>query len=157
MDAPDDWPVEGHGKGAGWLTVQDFGRGYSQMHADEAVLNHLSERIIGCAFMVANGLGRGFLEKVYENALALELRSHGMTAGQQHGIAVKYNGVTVGQYTADLLVEEAILVEIKSTKAIDPAHLAQCRHYLKATGLRLCLLINFGPPRVEIKRIVLNL
>ncbi len=127
------------------------------MYADEAVLNQLSERIIGCAFTVANTLGSGFLEKVYENALTLELRNRGVAAEQQRGVVVLYNGEPIGQYSADILVEEAIIIEVKATRAVEPGHLAQCRNYLKATGLRLCLLINFGGPRVEVRRVVLNL
>jgi GxxExxY protein len=127
------------------------------MYADEAELNRLSERIIGCAFAVANTLGVGFAEKVYENALTLELRQDAMRAEQQRGIIVLYNGLIVGQYAADILVEEAVIIEVKATRTTDPGHLAQCRNYLKATGLRLCLLINFGGPRVEVRRVVLSL
>ena len=126
------------------------------MYADKGDLNRLSERIIGCAFAVANTLGPGFLEKVYENALTLELRSYRIAVVQQRGIVVMYRGSIVGEFTADLLVEEAIIVEVKATKALDPVQLAQCRNYLTATGLHLCLLINFGAPRVEVRRIVLN-
>jgi len=117
-------------------------------------LNAITERIIGCAFTVGNGLGAGFLEKVYENALAHELRKAGMVVEQQKQIAVFYDNVEVGHYVADLLVERAVLVEIKTVKAFDDVHLAQCLNYLKATNLRLCLLINFATPKVQIKRIV---
>ena len=81
------------------------------MYADEGVLKGLSERIIGGAFAVANGLGPGFLEKVYENALAFELRSHGLIVEQQRGIVVRHRSTDVGQYTADLLIEDAVIVE----------------------------------------------
>ena len=125
------------------------------MNTDKASLPHeLSERIIGCAFAVSNTLGVGFLEKVYENALAHELRRGGLTVFQQHAVAVHYDGVVVGTYAADLLVEDAILVELKAVKALDAIHSAQCLNYLKATNLRLCLLLNFGTPRMEIKRLV---
>jgi GxxExxY protein len=117
-------------------------------------LNDLSERVIGCAFTVANTLGAGFLEKVYENALAHELRKACLKTEQQRGIAVYYDGVVVGEYAADLFVEELLLVELKAAKALDEIHLAQCLNYLKATGLTLCLLINFGTPKVEVKRVV---
>ena len=123
------------------------------MHADEAETNQLSERIIGAAFQVLNTLGAGFLEKVYENALAHELRKAGLTVAQQHGITVTYDGVVVGEYAVDLLVEGTIIVELKAIKALDNAHTAQCLNYLKATGLHLCLLLNFGKPRLEIHRI----
>jgi len=126
------------------------------MHADEGGLNRVSERIIGCAFVVADALGQGFPEKVYENALAVEIRSFGLAVEQRFGIVVKYRDTVVGQYFADTLVENSIIVELKATKSLDPFQSAQCRNYLKATGLRLCLLINFGGPRVEVKRIVMN-
>jgi GxxExxY protein len=127
------------------------------MNANEERLNKLSKQIIGCAFAVANALGQGFLEKVYENSLALELRSRGIGVDQQHDVIVKYRATEVGHYTVDIIVENAIIIELKAAKSIDPAHTAQCLNYLKATGLRMCLLINFGGPRVEVKRIVLNL
>jgi GxxExxY protein len=119
-------------------------------------LNEITERIIGCAFTVGNNLGCGFLEKVYENALGYELRSAGFLAEQQYGIEVKYKGVVVGQFFADILVEERILVELKAVRALDEMHFAQCLNYLKATGLTVCLLINFGNAKVEFKRVVRN-
>ena len=125
------------------------------MNAD--MLNALSERIIGCAFTVANGLGSGFLEKVYENALAHELRKAGLTVAQQQGVSVIYDDVIVGEYAADLLVEAAVIVELKAVRALDDVHQAQCMNYLRATGMHLCLLLNFGKPRLEIRRIVHNL
>ncbi len=123
-------------------------------HADRDGLNDLSGRVIGCALAVLNTLGAGFLEKVYENALAYELRGAGFAVAQQSGIRVRYNGVVVGEYFADLLVEDALLVELKTVKALDDLHRMQCVNYLKATGLVLCLLLNFGKPRLEIKRVV---
>ena len=125
------------------------------MNAD--MLNALSERIIGCAFAVANGLGSGFLEKVYENALAHELRKAGLRVAQQQGVSVTYDDVIVGEYAADLLVEAAVVVELKAVRALDDIHQAQCMNYLRATGMHLCLLLNFGRPRLEIRRIVHNL
>ena len=95
------------------------------------------------------------MEKVYENALAHEIRKVGLRVVQQRPIQVWYDGIIAGEYFADLLVEDCIVVELKTVKAMDEAHWAQCLNYLKATGLRLCLLINFGQPRVEIKRIAL--
>ena len=124
------------------------------MHTDRASLNDLSARIIGCAFIVANTLGSGFLEKVYENALAHELRKAGIDAIQQHDITVLYDGVTVGWYMADLLVGDSVLVELKAVNPLTAVHGAQCLNYLKATGLTLCLLFNFGSPRLEIKRLI---
>ncbi|MFH0981742.1 MAG: GxxExxY protein [Planctomycetota bacterium] len=126
------------------------------MNADERrlELNKITERVIGCAYTVGETLGCGFLEKVYENALAHELRKAGLRAKQQQAIEVWYDGVVVGEYVADMLVEEGVLLELKAVKAFDDVHMAQCLNYLKATKLSVCLLINFGNPQVEIKRIV---
>ena len=117
-------------------------------------LNPITEKIIGCCYKVSNTLGCGFLEKVYENALGIEIRNTGLKAEQQHSLQVFYNGAIVGDYIADMVVEDCVLVELKAVKALDDVHKAQCINYLKATSLRLCLLINFGNPRVEIKRII---
>ncbi len=118
-------------------------------------LNPISERIIGCAFTVSNSLGAGFLEKVYENALAHEMRKHGLKVSQQATITVIYDGIEVGRYDADLLVEEKIIVELKAVREMNDIFRAQCINYLRATGLWMCLLINFGNPKVEVKRIVI--
>src|SRR5690348_8538844 len=123
------------------------------MNTNRDIANDLSNRIIGCALLVSNKLGTGFLEKVYENALAYELRKAGLTV-QQHNVAVHYDDVVVGVYTADLLVENVVLVELKAVQALDAFHKAQCMNYLKATGLWLCLLLNFGRSRLEIKRLI---
>ncbi len=117
-------------------------------------LNQLTERVIGCAYQVSNVLGSGFLEKVYENALALDLRKLGLSVAQQHSIQVKYEGQIVGEYLADILVNDSVLVEVKAVRKLDEIHMAQCMNYLRATGVRVCLLINFGSPKVEIKRII---
>ena len=119
----------------------------------EDELNKISETIIGCAYAVGNALGNGFLEKVYENALALELSEKKLDVKQQHPIKVFYKKRIVGEYVADLLVENKIIIELKTIKGIDEIHLAQCLNYLKATNLPLCLLINFGKPRIEVKRV----
>ena len=122
--------------------------------ADGEDTDALTERIIGCAFAVSNGLGCGFLEKVYENALAHELRKAGLNVQQQWPVRVHYDGQVVGDYVADLLVEGRVLLELKAVKELDDAHMAQCLNYLNATGLRLCLLLNFAKPRVEVRRVV---
>ena len=122
------------------------------MNAD--TLNNLSEKIIGCAFRVHNVLGCGFLEKVYENALSHELRKNSLSLEQQKPIQVIYDKVIVGDYIADILVESAVIVELKATKAINEIHKAQLLNYLNATGLNLGLLLNFGQPRLGIKRFV---
>jgi GxxExxY protein len=124
------------------------------MIRDAEKLNELTGRIIGCAYAVSNELGAGFLEKVYENALTYELKKSGLCAQQQHPIQVHYDGVVVGEYVADVVVENAVLVELKAVKAFDNIHFAQCINYLKATGMQICLLINFGQPKIEIKRFV---
>ena len=116
----------------------------------------LTERIIGAFYKVYNTLGYGFLEKVYENALVHALRKAGLKVRQQHGITVFYDEVAIGEYTADLLVEGVLLLELKAVKDLDDIRLAQCLNYLKATSLRLCLLMNFAKPKVEIRRIVNN-
>jgi GxxExxY protein len=123
------------------------------MNAD---LDKISEQIIGAAFEVGNILGAGFLEKVYENALVHELKKRGLLVEQQKRVTIYYDGVVVGDYYSDLLVEGLIIVELKAASRIDNIHLAQCLNYLKATGLNLGLILNFGNPRVEIKRVVNN-
>lgn len=98
-------------------------------------------------------LGAEFLEKVYENALAYELRKRGLAVAQRCGVTITYASAVVGEYFVELLVEESLLVELKTVKALDKAHHAQCVNYLKANDLPLCLLRNFGKPRLEIKRV----
>jgi GxxExxY protein len=124
---------------------------------DECVsgVNVLTEKIIGCAYKVGNTLGCGFLEKVYENALAHELQKAGVRAAQQLPIKVHYDGVVVGDFFGDLLVEGTVLIELKAVKAFEDIHFAQCLNYLKATGYKICLLVNFGATRVQLKRIAL--
>jgi GxxExxY protein len=127
------------------------------MNADASRLNALTETIIGCAFRVANTLGVGFLEKVYENALAHELRKAGLTVEQQKPIDVWYDGIIVGVYVSDLFVESLIPLELKAAKAIDDIHLAQSLNQLKACKLALGLILNLGTPKLGIKRVVNNL
>ena len=128
------------------------------MNADERrlKLDRITERIIGCVYKVSNILGSGFFAKVYENALTLELGNNALKVKQQHGIQVRYDGVVVGEFAADLLVEGKIIIELKATKALDDIHMAQCLNYLKTTDLSVCLLVNFGKPKAEIRRIVSN-
>jgi len=120
----------------------------------QADLNLLSERVIGCAMDVSNALGAGFLEKVYENALLRDLIEAGLHVRQQASIKVIYKGSEVGDYFVDLLVEESLLVELKAVRALDEIHVAQCLNYLRGTGHSLCLLLNFGRPRLEVRRVV---
>ena len=116
--------------------------------------DRLTETIIGHAYSVSNTLGHGFLEKVYENALLHELLKAGIECKSQHRMQVVYDGIIVGEYVADILVEATVLVEAKAVRQLDENHLAQCLNYLKATGLTVCLLINFGRPRIEVKRVM---
>ena len=115
----------------------------------------LSEAVIGRAFTVANTLGPGFLEKVYENALAHELRKAQLEVEQQARMSVRYDGVEVGEYIADLIIGKSLVVELKACKALDDIHVAQCLNYLKASGLHTCLLMNFGTPKIQVRRISL--
>lgn len=126
-----------------------------QLHT-EIPDKELTEKIIGCAYKVSNGLGCGFLEKPYENALAHELRKAGLAVAQQSPIQIYYDGIVVGDYFADLLVENSVIIELKAVRELDEVHRAQCLNYLKATGLPICLLMNFGNPRVDIRRLVLT-
>ena len=130
-------------------------KGSMSSESNQVEINQLTEKIIACIYRVSNTLGSGFLEKVYENALAIELRNNGVKVVQQHPIKVLYDGQAVGDFAADLLVENCVIVELKAVRTLDDVHSAQCLNYLKATGLKICLLVNFGRPRVEIKRLVL--
>jgi GxxExxY protein len=123
------------------------------MIKDEAYYNSLTEQIIGCAYTVGNSLGCGFLEKVYENALAIELTASGLNVETQKPISVYYTGKVVGEYFADMIVDDEIIVELKAVKTIENIHFAQCQNYLKATGKKLGLIINFGEEKVKVRRV----
>ena len=120
-------------------------------------LGDLTWKIIGAAHKVNRVLGGGFLERVYENALCLELRRAGLHVRQQHRLHVMYEGEVVGAYVTDLFVESLVLVELKAQPLLERAHHAQCLNYLRATNLKLCLLMNFGRPRLEVRRVVNHL
>jgi|SRR3990172_2885925 len=127
------------------------------MHADEReLINNLIEKVIGAVYEVSNVLGAGFLEKVYERALVKELTLRGLHAEVQYPIQVAYKGETVGDYYADILVERKLIVELKCAERLGNDHLAQCLNYLKATGHRIALLVDFQHPKVEWKRVVNN-
>lgn len=117
-------------------------------------LDEITEKVIGCAYEVGNTLGSGFVEKVYENALFHQLHKSGLCVVQQHQINVFYDSVLVGEFFADLLVEDKVLLELKAVRQLDDVHTAQVMNYLKSSGLPICLLINFGRPKVEIRRFV---
>jgi GxxExxY protein len=116
----------------------------------------LTEAVIGSAFEVANVMGAGFLEEVYERALIRELAFRGVSAKAQVSFPVCYKGQYVGEYVADLVVEEKVIVELKCVDRFANQHLAQCINYLKASGLRVALLISFQEPKVEWKRVLLD-
>ncbi len=111
----------------------------------------LTKKVIGCAFKVHNSLGSGFLEKVYENALRIELSGAGLRVEQQIPIQVYYQGEVIGDFVSDLLVEKRLVVELKAIEKLTKLHEAQLVNYLTATGLDIGLLINFGKS-VQIKR-----
>ena len=121
----------------------------------ELIEEELSYKIRGAVFQVSRHLGAGFLEKVYERALMIELESAGLNYETQKSINVNYKGRFVGEYFADILIENKIILEIKAQRSIRPEHEAQLINYLKATKLKLGFLINFTHPKAEIKRFVL--
>ena len=112
----------------------------------------LTEQIIGCAMAVHRSLGPGFLESVYQNALAHELRKAGLDVACEKKIQVVYDGVVVGDFFADMLVQGVVMVENKAIQKLAPAHEAQLVNYLTATGIEIGLLLNFGAASLEFKR-----
>lgn len=120
------------------------------------LMNNLIEKVIGAVYEVANVLGSGFLEKVYERALVKELGMRGLNAEAQVPIQVSYKDEFVGDYYADILIEKKLIVELKCAERLGNDHLAQCLNYLKATGHGIALLVNFQHPKVEWKRVVNN-
>jgi GxxExxY protein len=120
----------------------------------ELLHKDITEQIIGAAFEVHDVLGYGFLEKVYQNAMKIELELRGMTVELESKIKVCYKGVLAGFYEADLLVNERVIVELKVSKEYQAADEAQLLNELKATGIKVGLLINFGRTKVEFKRFV---
>ena len=120
-------------------------------------LDELTYAINGAIFEVSRILGPGFLEKIYENALILELRKRGIKAEAQVPIKVSYKGTIVGEYFADILVEGQVIIELKTVDRIDKIHEAQLINYLKATGYKVGLLVNFKNTKADIKRLVLDL
>ncbi|MBW2663892.1 MAG: GxxExxY protein [Deltaproteobacteria bacterium] len=122
---------------------------------EEKILHKdLSYKIIGLAMEVHTKLGYGFLEKVYENAMMVLLRREGIHAKQQAPITVYFDGEVVGDYYADILVEDKIILELKAIEKITDVHRAQTLNYLKATGLRLAILLNFGKEKLKYERLV---
>ena len=120
-------------------------------------INDITYKINGAIFEVNKILGSGFLEKVYENALLIELKSQGLKADKQVPIKVSYKDNLVGEYFADILVEKQVIIELKTVEKLTNNHEAQLLNYLKATGIKVGILVNFKQTRAEIKRMVLNL
>ncbi|MCB8982243.1 MAG: GxxExxY protein [Ardenticatenaceae bacterium] len=116
----------------------------------------ITDKIIKGFFKVYNTLGYGFLEKVYENALMHELRKQGLVVQPQQRIRVHYDQVVVGDYFADLLVANKVIVELKSAQSISADHIAQLMNYLKATDIEVGLLLNFGPNAQFKRRLLTN-
>ena len=121
---------------------------------ERARLNELSREVIGAAQKVSSTLGYGFLEKVYENALCVQLRRSGITVCQQIPLQVSYEGAVVGDYIPDLLVEDSLIVEVKAVSSLAVCHRHQCLDYLRAANLSLGLLLNFGRAHLEVGRVV---
>jgi GxxExxY protein len=113
----------------------------------------LTKAIIGCFYAVYNELGFGFIESVYENSLTLALREKGFEVHQQIAIPVWFRGTKVGDFDADVMVNRLVLLELKTARAIESAHLGQLMNYLKATEIEVGLVLNFGP-KPEFKRVV---
>ena len=120
-------------------------------------LNTITYGIRGAVFEVNRVLGSGFLEKVYENALLIELHARGFKAESQVPIKVYYKENVVGEYIADILVEGTVIVELKTVEKLEKLHDAQLLNYLKGTGIQVGILVNMKYPKAEIKRMVLNL
>ena len=119
-------------------------------------INDITYKIKGAIFKVNKVLGPGFLEKVYENALLIELKNLGLKADNQVPINVAYKDKIVGEYFADILVEEKVIIELKTVEKLDNNHEAQLLNYLKATGIKVGILVNFKQRRAEVKRMVPN-
>ena len=115
----------------------------------------LTFKIRGCVYEVFRVLGAGFLEQVYQKALLHELEVQGLRAEGQRALEVTYKGTPVGMYVADILVEDRVVVELKAVESLTKAHEAQLLNYLKASGKRVGLLVNFKHPKAEIRRFVL--
>lgn len=128
-----------------------------QINADERRYKHqeLTEQIIGVFYEVYNELGHGFIEKIYEEAMARVLKARGFQVQQQASIPVWFRGETIGVYDADLVINSVVLVELKACKAIDPSHEAQLLHYLRSTEIEIGLLLNFGP-RPQVRRLAFD-
>ena len=115
-------------------------------------IDTLTEGIIGCCFEVSNELGCGFLESVYEKALLIALRQKGFTAESQVSLNVQFRGQSVGEFYADIVVDQSVIIELKSVKVLCPEHAAQVLNYLRASDIPAGLLVNFGTSKIEYRR-----
>jgi GxxExxY protein len=123
-----------------------------EMNAPEG-LNNLTDAVIGAAFEVSNELGCGFLESVYRDALLIELRSRGIASVRERRYSISYKRERIGDYVADLVVADSVIVEVKAVAQLIDAHVSQTINYLRVSNIPLGLLLNFGRPRVEVRRI----
>jgi len=126
------------------------------MDEEEIIHGEITKAVIGLAFEVSNELGCGFLESVYENALLMLLRQRGFSVKSQWPIKVMFRGTCVGDFIGDIVVDDKVLIELKTVKTLAPEHHAQIINYLNATGIKVGLLINFGPSRLEYRRYTRN-
>ena len=117
-------------------------------HAD------LTGKIIACAIEVHKKLGPGFIESLYQNALPIELKKQGLKSESQKEIKVYYDGIEIGTHRLDLIIDKKVIVELKAVIDFNDSHAAQLRSYLKATGIKVGLLINFGKSTLAVKRVV---
>ncbi len=139
------WPL--------WLTASTMNSDNSESNTSGSFLHKdITKEIIGAAFEVHKHLGYGYLEKVYQRALQVELLQRGLRAELEHPIQVRYKGVVVGDYAADLFVEDRVLVELKVAREYCSADEAQLLNELVSTGVKIGLLVNFGRDRVDFKR-----
>ncbi len=120
----------------------------------ELIEQELTDQLLKAAVAVHRALGPGFLESIYESALAYELTKRGHAVERQKPINIVYDGIVVGEHRLDLLLDSKVVIELKACKAIEEIHLATARSYLKATGCQLALVLNFSEPRLGIRRVV---
>jgi GxxExxY protein len=121
----------------------------------EYIHKELTEKILSAAFKVHNTLGPGYLESIYQNAMVIELRSFGLKCDTEKLVEIFYNNVKVGEHRLDLVIDDKVIVELKAVSEFHPVHKAQIISYLKATRLKIALLLNFGTEKVEYKRFIL--
>ena len=123
------------------------------MTVDLSARDELTDKVIWCIITVHQTLGPGFLENIYRRALLLELRKRGVSAEPEREIPVYYDGQQIGRHRLDFLIDDQIILEIKTVENLSRAHYAQVRSYLKATGLSLALLVNFADERADFRRV----